>query len=221
MYWNLFKLIFFYLLDEPESVGEKPTLTVLSIQVKAGHLNYFERIKCANKLFLDDKFGKCTLTSDCQGCDGCETKVNFDFILENQLALVFTLGDSKLEEVKIMKFSGADTKDQNIRDSSNLTVIFNNGLGFLRGLWGTNFDVIRGIINEINQFSWLPHNFIDKSSGTGEYFKNELFTNYLDKPLFPEFSDIFRSELKWPELENPNEDDEKIKQLLTRIKFQR
>lgn len=182
---------------------------MLSIQVKSNSLSKREKRECAKKLFMDKNYIKCSFNQVCTGCDYCESKENFDFLIQNQVALVFSFGskDPKRKPVEKKVLSGPSP-------NSKLTVIFNNGPEYLKGLWGLRFPEVMKIINEILAFSWLPHNFIDKASGTGPYHRNQLFESYLDKPLFPEFSDLFREELGWPELVNPKEEKEKYQLLI-------
>lgn len=168
----------------------------------------------ADKMFLDDQIVKCTSTFNCSGCAYCESKENIEFMLKNQLGLIFCLGDDAGQKENIRKLTRFNTGT-----SSKLTVIFNNGLRCLKRLWGPDFDEIRGIVNNIMGLSFLPHDFIDPSSGTAQYYKNELLNSYLDKPFFPELSDIFRAEMGWDEIENPREEAENYKKLIDNMKL--
>lgn len=192
---------------------------MLSIQVTKGTLKSIEKAELAEKLFLDGKFVKCTRKENCEGCDYCETEENYDFIMKNQLALVFSFGPAETgKKVERLTLTG-DGKEAS-QSSSKLTVIFNNGPDYLKGLWKRKFDKfdeIMKILNDIISFSWLPHNFIDPNSGTGPFRRNQLLESYLDKPLFPEFSDIFRKELGWSKIENPNGNVKKLNELIEKM----
>lgn len=206
-------------MDKKSSVPpeKKTTLAMLSIQVKAGSLNSVEeKSECAKKLFIDDKFVKCARRNNCQGCKDCfETVKNYKFMMENQLALVFTFGPAEVKEkVEKLTLKGYGSK---IPSSSKLTVIFNNGPDYLRGLWGDKFDRVMEILNDVISFDWLPHNFIDPKGGTGPYHRNQILEAYLDKPLFPELSDIFRMELGWDKVKNPNRDKKKYHELIEKM----
>lgn len=138
-------------------------------------------------------------------------------MLQNQLALVLTFGEQKKQADWVNKIE-IDGSCNKLPKSSKLTVIFNDGLGFLKDLWGPEYQEISAIVRDIIQFSWLPHNFIDKNSGTGSYHHNQLLDTYLDKPMFPEFSDIFRNELGWGEIVNPTEaDHEKYRNMIKKM----
>lgn len=193
---------------------KKPKLAMVSIQVKAGSLNQAKKEELARKMFLDKMIIKCSANLKCTGCSHCETRDNIDFLLGNQLALVFSFGPLKEAEaappVEKMNFQGES-------DKSKLTVIFNNGPEYLKNIWGNDFDEIIDIVNDIMAFSWLPHNFIDKSRGTGAYHLNQIMESYLDKPIFTEFSDLCREELGWPEIVSANEKEEHYKKLIEKM----
>jgi uncharacterized protein YozE (UPF0346 family) len=202
--------------QSPKLRKRKATLAMMSIQVKAGSLNSKEKSECAEKLFIDHKFTKCTKNENCQGCDYCETEENYDFMMKNQLALVFTFGPGETGkppiEKKVLTGNG-----QNAPSSSKLTIIFNNGPDYLKNIWDSDFDEINEIVKDTIAFSWLPHNFIDSKGGTGPYHLNQILEAYLDKPLFPEFSDIFRDELGWPEIKNPKRKKEVYQKLIAEM----
>lgn len=204
--------------QSPKEVKRPTTLAMLSIQVKAGSLNAKEKRKCARKMFLDNKFIRCSKNENCMGCENCETQENIEFMLKNQISLVFTFGPGEPDDppVKKLQLQGDGRK---IPSSSRLTVIFNNGPKYLQGLWGAEYEEIIKIVNEIISFSWLPHNFIDRESGTGPYHRNQLLENYLDKPIFPEFSDIFRDELGWTQIQNSHEQKENYEKLIKNMKI--
>lgn len=189
---------------------------MLSIQVKAGALSSQDKLECAEKLFIDNKFVKCSERNNCQGCKYCfETMDNYSFMMQNQLALVFSFGPAKTDEkVEKLNLTGDGNK---IPKSSELTVIFNNGPDYLKGLWGDKFDEVIEIVNDITSFYWLPHNFVDPKSGTGPYHRNQILEAYLDKPLFPELSTIFRKELGWDKVKNPNSDKKKYRELIEKM----
>lgn len=76
-------------------------------------------------------------------------------------------------------------------------------------------------MSDIMAFSWLPHNFIDINRGTGAYHRNQILESYLDKPMFPEFSDLFRQKLGWPDINNPKEEKEKYDLLIKSMNVKR
>lgn len=200
--------------------SKKPTLAMLSIQVKAGSLNQKRKEECAEKMFLDNMIIRCSVNENCEGCKYCESQKNIDFMIANQLALVFSFGPAEFGAPPVEKqvFKGNGT---NASTSTKLTVIFNNGPEYLRGLWGGQSTEIFEIIKDIMAFSWLPHNFIERNRGTGAYHHNQILENYLDKPLFPEFSDLFREELGWSDIVNSKEKKEAYEELIQNMNVTR
>lgn len=181
---------------------------MLSIQVHAGSLNQRLKEECAKKMFLDHSIVKCSVKDDCKGCDFCESDENIDFALRNQLALVVTFGPGEKGAPPVEKqvFYG---NGRSVPKSSKLTVIFNNGPGYLKGFFYNN-DIIE-IINDIVAFSWLPHDYITKNG----HHRNQILESYLDKPLFPECSDLFREEQGLSAIVNPNANVERYELLTT------
>lgn len=216
---------------------KKPTLGFLSIQVKAGALNNEQKKICARKFLLDGGYMKCSVKGKaCQGCDHCETEENLKFLKRNQIALVFCFGDDeKTEQNK--EETPTTTNNKNAKkkktkekivqkhverqgtDGSQITVLFNSGPNYLKGLWHKNFQEISPIVDDILSFSWLPHNFIPESLGTGPYHRNQLLENYLDKPLFSEFSDLFREELGWNAITNRFDDEGNYQSLIEQMRI--
>ena len=185
----------------------------LSIQVKAGALNNEQKTICARK-FLLDGYIKCSVKGEtCLGCDHCESEENLKFLKQNQLALVFCFGDENTTKKNKTKVVEKLVEKQDT-DGSQITVLFNSGSNYLKGLWRNDFQEILPIVDEILSFSWLPHNFIPENLGTGPYHRNQLLENYLDKPLFSEFSDLFREEFGWNAITNRFEDEKNYQSLI-------
>jgi hypothetical protein len=147
------------------------------------------------------------------------------FLHSNHLALVFGLGKPKTMNPiitnpvakHVYEKSTTIHEDNNIKAivKEKMTVIFNNDSSFLKNLWGDKYIEIEDIFNSILQFSWLPHNYIDNSLPVASYYTNEIFENYLDKPLILEMSDVFRSQFGWKEIVNPNEKEDNCKKLIS------
>lgn len=158
---------------------------------------------CATKMNIKTHFVTCS-NANCPGKSTCprhETDFNLNRMYSCQLSLIFCLGEPKGNEqiVKVLK-------------NNNLTSILIRGSKFFSRLWGSNSNAIDKLFKEILKFNPMPHDFLNQSSDP-KYHLKEIRNMYMDKPLYKQFSDIFREEFGWKlveeieELEDDTEND--------------
>ena len=123
-------------------------------------------------------------------------------MVQNQMALVFTFGPSSVANIPAVEIMELHGNGLNVPKTSKLTVIFNNGPEYLKGLWGSDFKNIIEIVNEIISFSWLPQNFIGKE-GTGLYHRNQLLELTWISPFSPNLVIFSVKNLAGPTLKTP------------------
>lgn len=173
----------FTYIDPSSEYTESSTLSYISIQVKAGSDNFKS---CAEKMDLDYHFIPCT-KKNCAGfgvCSRHESLYNMERMKRNQLALVFFLGNNDDNPVDICQ------------PNDSLSAVLINGTRCFETIWDGNKTSMRDIFEKILAFSPMPHDFF-KNSPYSSYHRKELLDMYMNKPMYPQFSDVFREEFGW------------------------